>query len=133
MKPSRITLLLLPLLLVALAVPAWAEDEEPSSNDLKERIRKKMEGILELMRENEKALLKLSTGTAAKTKKVDVEVPDSPKGKSGGAAGSDGNSGTTGAKGGEIGRKLDELIEGQRKSGGKIPDELKQLVEMIPL
>lgn len=140
MKTSRIALLLLPLLMLAFAVPAWAEDEEGAKNDLKARIQKKMAGILELMKQNEAALLKLSTGKSAATKKVDVEVPDpqaagsSSDGASGGSSsGGEGTSGAAGTKGGEIGKKLDELIRGQRKTGGTIPDELKQLVEMIPL
>ena len=145
MKTSRIALLLLPLLMLAFAVPAWAEDEEGATNDLKARIQKKMAGILELMKQNEAALLKLSTGKNAATKKVDVEVPDpqaagsSSDGTSGGSSsggsssGGEGTSGASGTKGGEIGKKLDELIRGQRKAGGAIPDELKELVEMIPL
>ena len=136
MKLRRLALILLPVLVFVLAAPAWAEGEEGGGSDLKAQIKKKMEGILELMKQNEAALLKLSSGQSAKPRKVDLDVPDpqSPDQPPSGAAGSEGTSGSSGsAKGNEIGKKLDELIRGQRESGQKIPDELKQLVEMIPL
>jgi len=133
MKLHRIAILLLPLFLVALAVPARAEGEEGAGGDLKEKIKKKMEGILELMKQNEAALLRLSTGKSAQTTKVEVEVPDQPPSGASGSEGSSGAAGASGSKGTEIGEKLDELIKGQREGGGQIPDQLKQLVEMIPL
>ena len=95
---------------------------------MKARIKKKMERILELMSKNESALLKLSTGSTAKTRKIDVPVPPGEEGA--GNAGS--SSGSAGA-GNEAADELAKLASSARKEGGMIPDELKQLVEMIPL
>jgi hypothetical protein len=113
--------------LVAWAPVARAEDEP--GGDLKAQIKKKMEAILELMRANEEALLKLSTGSAAETKRVDVPVPE---GEQGGQAES-GNGAAGGQQGKEAAEALRRLLDDQRSKGGRIPDELKQLVEMIPL
>ena len=121
---------------LALFAPA-AHAEEEAGGDLKKKIQAKMEKILELMRENEAALLKLSTGKAAATKKVDVEVPEAD-GKKGsgqkGAEGASGSAGSAGAKGdGAAAKEIEKLLETLSKKGGIIPDEIKQLVEMIPL
>ena len=128
---NRLALLLVPVFALTLAAaPAWADDGEgPGGGDLKQRIQKKMQSILELMKQNEAALLKLSTGKSATTKKVDVAVP--PESKGGGASGAEGTSGQSGAQGQKIREKMDELISGQRKSGGQIPDELKQLTVLL--
>lgn len=122
----RIFWMVLPLLVCAFAVPAFAE--EPSGEELKERIKKQMEKILDLMKKNESALLELSTGAEAEPKRVDVDV-DTPKGEQG----KSGSGTDAGAKGRDIAEKMDELIGGQRKGGKAIPGELKRLVEMIPL
>jgi hypothetical protein len=97
------------------------------------------------MRENEKALLLLSTGKDAQPKKVDVEVPPpegdaSGQGGGSGSSGSSGSSGETGGEaggesggaGGEAGRKLDDLLRGARQGAEGIPDEIKELIQMIP-
>lgn len=129
---------------LAFAPAAYAEDGEQGGGDLKKKIQEKMEKILQLMRDNEAALLKLSTGKAATTSKVDVEIPDSTtsKGsgsgdesgdksgdKSGGKSG--GSSGT--AKGEDAVKEIEKALESLSTKGGIIPDEIKQVVEMIPL
>ncbi len=121
---------------------ARAEDEE--AGGVEEKIKQQMEKILKLMRENEEALLKLSTGKAATPKGVDVNVPPGgsppPSGSSGGGSeGSSGGSsggasgGSSGGEGtgGDIRRKLEELIKRQQGSS-IIPGELEKLVKMIP-
>ncbi len=130
-------LAVIPALLLALAAtPALAD--EGQGQDVKAKIKKKMEKILELMKANEKALVELSVGKDAKPKRVDIDVPP-PEGKAGGssgasgsdgASGSSGSSGSSGMSGVEIRKKLEELMSGE--GGGAIPKELKELVEMIP-
>jgi hypothetical protein len=133
----RSALLLLLAGAVAFAPAAWAEDEGAPPDDLKAKVKKKLEKVLELMRQNEVALLKLSTGGAAAPKRVDLEPPPQNGGESSGgessgsAAGGDSNG--AGPSSEEISRKLDELIKGQQGASGPIPDELKQVVKMIPL
>ena len=119
---------------LAFFAPA-AHAEDGAGGDLKKKIQEKMEKILKLMRENEAALLKLSTGASAKTKRVDVEVPegDSSAGGSSGASGAKGASGSEGAGGEDAAKELEKLLETVSKKGQSIPGELKQLVEMIPL
>ena len=135
----RSALLLVLAGVVAFAAPAWAEDEGAPPDDLQAKVKKKLEKVLKLMRENEEALLKLSTGSAAAPKKVDLEPPPQDGSGNSGSA-SDGESGSSsggsqgaGASGEDVRKKLDEMIKGQQGAGGKIPDELKQVVEMIPL
>ena len=143
----RSALLLLLAGAVAFAPAAWAEDEGAPPDDLKAKVKKKLEKVLELMRQNEVALLKLSTGGAAAPKRVDLEPPPQSGGDSSGSSTSGSN--TSGSNSGssagggdskgagpsseEISRKLDELIKGQQGASGTIPDELKQVVKMIPL
>lgn len=128
----------------AYAPSAYAEDGPEAGGDLKKKIQEKMEKILQLMRENEEALLKLSTGKAAETRKVDVEIPDGDAKKGGGsdgaksdgaegASGSSGSKGAAGSTGEDAVKKMEQLLESVSKKGGSIPDEIKQLVEMIPL
>ena len=128
------------LLTFAVAFPraAWAEDEGAQPDDVQARVKKKLEKVLKLMRDNEAALLKLSTGQAAVPKKVDIEPPPQNDGGSAGEGSKGAGSSSGGASGGglsgeEISKKLDEMIKGQRGAGGTIPDELKQVVQMIPL
>ena len=126
-------------LMISLAPASRAEEE--AGGDLKEKIRKQMEKIRELMKENEDALLDLSTGGKSKPKSVEVEVPTPPPGgsssgsSSSGSEGSSGESGTSGGSksGEEIRRKIDELIASQRGTSKAIPNELERLVKMIPL
>lgn len=107
-----------------LAPAAVAEDGPEQGEDLKAKIKKQMAEILELMKQNEQALLELSTGGDASTRRIDVPVPEGEKAE-GAAAGA--------PDGGKIRKKLEELVKKQRGSSGKIPAELKRLVEMIPL
>ena len=139
MKLRSTAMILAGALALGLALAPAAIAEEPEGGgDLKERIKKKMERILELMKKNEEALLELSTGGSAKTKKVDVPVPPGDEGK-GGAAGSEKSGEASGsdsgksASGGSAAEELRKLVEKHRKDGGQIPAELRELVEMIPL
>ncbi len=115
LRPLAVVLLLAGVFLCAPV--AWADEEAPEG--LEAKIKKKMAEIRELMRKNEEALLALSTGKSAEPKAVEVPVPE----------GKD----ASGSKGADGAGKLDELIKGTRANGGRIPDELKRLVEMIPL
>ncbi len=133
-------------------VSAYAEGEGEAEGSVEEKIKKKMQEIIKLMEENERVLLKVSTGASGKARRVDVDVPD-PKGKGGtsskggnsseggsgqgssgggSAGGSSGGSSGGGEKAKEIGRKMRELIEGQKSKGGKIPGEMGELMRMIP-
>jgi hypothetical protein len=120
---------------IAFSPFAHAEEGEGGGGDLQKKIQAKMEKILELMRANEAALLKLSTGKAAATKKVDVEVPDAPKAE--GASGTKGSDGAgasgEGTSGKDVTKEIEKLLESVTHKGGSIPDEIKQLIEMIPL
>jgi len=116
---------------VLLSPAAFAEDGEGAGDDLKKKIRAKLEKILKLMRDNEAALLKLSTGTAAKTRKVEVDVPEGQP--QGGEAGKGDAGSKSGPSGESAVEEIKKLLESVSKKGGSIPDELKQLVEMIPL
>ena len=141
---------------LCLARTAVAEDEPPPENDVSAQVKAQMEKIIRLMRENEQALLELSTGGEAAPRRVDVDVPPpegAPPSGSGGTEGSSGSSGSSGSegtsggtssgrssgssggqpRGGEgVRRAIDELIRGQRQSSSGIPGELEELVRMIP-
>jgi len=145
---------LLPVLLVGgLAFSssrAFAEEGDGPADDPRAKLKAQAEKILRLMRENEAALLEASTLGGAQPKGPDVPIPDTPPapspsssqgspqgsggtnggGSSGGSNG--GSSGGSGARGEEIRRKLEELIKGQQQGAGRIPDELAQLVQMLP-
>ncbi len=140
------------------ARPARAGDEPPGGGGIEAKIKKKMQEILKLMQENERVLLRVSTGKAGDARRVDVDVPHPPSkkgrdgragsgssgaggtsggssagGSSGGAAGKGGQAGGAGGpSGGEAVRKMRELIEGQKRNGGKIPGEMRHLLRMIP-
>ena len=101
---------------------AFAEDE-PQGNDIRDKIKAQMEKILELMKANENALLKLSTGNAAESRRVDVKV-DTPEG----TASSKNDPGSTGEA---VREGLLELLKAQSGSRA-IPGELEELVRMIP-
>ena len=114
---------------------AWAEDGEPEGNDISEEIKKQMDKILQLMKDNQDALIKLSANQDAETKKVDVTVPpsDSKDGASSkdGAKG-DGQSGEAGTSGQSAAEAIKKLLEGQQKGSTKIPSEIEELLQMIP-
>ena len=132
------------------ARPARAEDGPPSpQDDVRAKIKAQVEKILKLMRENEAALLEASTAGGAAPKGADVKVPDLPPAPTGttpppegggNGQGNDGASGSQGKGGGstgpatgeEIRKRLEELINGQQKGAAKIPDELAELVKMVP-
>lgn len=147
------------LVLVLGAGTARAEEGGAPGDDVRAQIKAKMERILKMMRENEDALLRLSSGREAATRKPEIEIPPPQEGagesgqgadsagnggesgrsgSQGGGAGEEGNpgaggpSGTEGGalpgSGGEAVRTLDEILKGTEP----IPDEIKQLVQMIP-
>ena len=103
---------------VALSVPAWAEPAEGEESDIAAEIQKQMEKIIRLMEESERALLALSAGGKERPKAVPVEVdpPEQPP-----------------AAGESAEKALDELAKKQRSAAGSIPDELAELVRMVPL
>jgi hypothetical protein len=133
-----------------LAAPLARADDAPPPDDLKAQLKAQVEKILKLMRENEAALLEASTAGGAAPKGPDVKIPEPPtnpggtgtpppsgdktgSGSAGGANGGGGNgSGTAGTRGDEIKKKLEELIKGQQQGASKIPDEIANLVKMIP-
>jgi len=119
--------------LICFAPAGFADDEPAQGNDIRDKIKAQMQKILDLMKANEQALLKLSAGDDAKTRKVDVKV-DTPEGESGSASSSDSEgsgSKNGGANGEAIREGLDELLKAQSGSGS-IPPELEELVRMIP-
>lgn len=146
------------VVLVLGAGSARAEKGGAPGDDVRAQIKAKMERILKMMRENEDALLRLSSGREAATRKPEIEIPPPQEGagESGQGAdssGSGGESGRSGAQGGSAGegnagaggpsgseggalpgsgreavRTLDEILKGTEP----IPDEIKQLVQMIP-
>lgn len=142
------------------AAPARAEEGE-GPQDPRAKLKAQVEKILKLMHENEKALLEASTLGGQQPKGPDVPIPDLPPSPGGagsggagaggqgagqggagqggagqggageGGAGGQGGGQGGGARGEEIRKKLDELLRGQQ-SAGKIPDELAELVRMVP-
>ncbi len=140
-KPTRrirSSILALAASVALCAVPATLSAEEEGPGAVEKKIKEQMEKILKLMKENEDALLKLSTGKSADPKGVDIEPPVPPEGSpppSSGGSGSSGSGasggGAGGSKGDDIRRKLEELLEQQRGSS-RIPGELEALVRMIP-
>lgn len=131
--------LLLATGLGVLCTPARAEGEE-EMDPVSAEVKAQMEKIIELMRENERALLEISTGGKAAPKQVDVDVTPPPSdagGSSGQASGSEGSEGSQGGESAperarEAVRALDEVIRTQRQTGAKIPGELEELVRMVP-
>jgi hypothetical protein len=150
-------LLLLALLAPVLPAPeAWAEEGAEAGDDLEAKIKAKFEHILELMRQNEEALLRLSAGKDGQPRRVDVEIPPPPAGAGQGAAGEGagsagtGSTGTGGEAGGESGaeggegakgavegteairQEMQRLLESMTRGAGTIPEEIKELVQLIP-
>jgi hypothetical protein len=115
---------------VALGSGARAEEEERSIQD---QVREQMQKIARLMRENEKALLTLSTGADASAKPVDVEVPEdaspeaAPPPTSPPPQGDDPSE-----KGRAAAQAMEELLRKRETSATSIPRELEELVRMIP-
>lgn len=142
---------------LVLSAPVLAEEGEEELDPVSAEVKAQMEKIIELMRENEAALLEISTGNKAKPKRVDVDVdpPEGPPqgGASSGSEGSSSGSSSSGSEGASSGssssgssggadggsrsrqeaiRKLDEMVSGQRQVGEQIPKELEELVRMAP-
>jgi len=129
------TALLLACALFLAQPTAYAEPE--GEEDVSAKIQKQMQKIIELMRQNEQALLDLSTGKDGRPVRVDVTPPELPESAVPGESGSE-KSGSQGEgadpKGGsDAARALEELIRSQRKTSEQIPDELEELVRMVPL
>lgn len=135
-----------------LCAASSAHAEEPdASGGLEAKVREQMEKIRRLMRENERALFLLSTGSDASPQRVEVEIPPgSGSGDGAGATGSGGqdggnSSGNRGAgEGGRAGgsqgdageaarKELEEALRRLSSDGAAIPIEIERLVQMIPL
>jgi hypothetical protein len=135
---------------LAIAAPAARAADEAGPEDPRAKLKAQVEKILKLMKENETALLEASMAGGAAPKGPDVKVPDVPPapGAPGspetpppgapppsGASGSEGTppgGGSPGTRGEEIRKRLDEIIKGQQTGSSRIPDELAELVRMIP-
>ena len=131
---------------LTVAAPYARAADEAGPEDPRAKLKAQVEKILKLMRENETALLEASMAGGAAPKGPDVKVPDVPPapGAPGApetpppsGAGSEGTpsgsgSGSAGTRGEEIRKRLDEIIKGQQSGSNRIPDELAELVRMIP-
>lgn len=145
-----------------LSLPLFARADDGAGDDeqqeVAKKIREQMDKILRLMRDNEAKLLEAARQGTERPGAIDVKTPQPPEGKGGQAAGMDsggmdsggmddsamgesGSAGMDGAKGDggtpvDTGRKakaaIDELLDGVRKDGAKIPKELEELIRMIP-
>ncbi len=104
------------LLLPVSHAAAEGEEGEGAPDDLKAQIKAKIEKIIELMGENEGALIELSTGGKGKTRRVDVEVPTPPPSGSGSGESGTGNSGNSG--GGNSGNSGSGNTGTEGSSGG---------------
>jgi hypothetical protein len=135
-RTGAATLLVGGLLFGPLAGVARAEGEEPDAGNIEEEIRAQAEKILELMRQNEQAILAASLGSGKKPDGVDVKPPPAPESE--GASKDDATPPPSskdddgGTRGQDIGRKIEELIRTTQERGGTIPSELEALVRMIP-
>ena len=150
MRFSRSLTALLAAGCISLAAPLARADDAPPPDDLKAQVKAQVEKILKLMKENETALLEASMAGGAAPKGPDVKVPDVPPAPgapgspetpppgapppsgAGGAEGTPSGSGTPGTRGEEIRKRLDEIIKGQQAGSSRIPEELAELVRMIP-
>ena len=110
-----------------LASPSWAEPEG-EMDEVSAKIKTQMEKIIRLMRENEDALLELSTGRKARPRRVDVEPPVPPESQSAAGAGKKPD-----PSGAEAAREIEKLVREQKRAGERIPIELEELVRMVPL
>lgn len=122
-------------LLLAAAPAAHAEGEEGGPS-IEEQIKEQMKKVIQLMKENEQAILEASRGSGKKPEGVQVTPPPDE-----GSATKPPPEGSTGkkpegeappAKGQDIQKRMDELIKSTQSGGGMIPQELEQLIRMIP-
>jgi hypothetical protein len=116
------------LLLSARPAPAQPEEGGPAE-DLLARVVRQMEKVLELMRENEAALLAVSTRGGEAPRPVEVKPPEGDGRPSGAAPTAE----DPAARAEAIRRRMDELLRGQEGTARRIPAELEELVRMIPL
>jgi hypothetical protein len=132
------------------AAPYARAADEPGPEDPRAKLKAQVEKILKLMRENETALLEASMAGGAAPKGPDVKVPEvppapgapgappetSPPGtpppSGAGSEGTPSGGGSAGTRGEEIRKRLDEIIKGQQSGSSQIPEELAELVRMIP-
>lgn len=135
MRPLKILPAALALVgVLALAAgTAWAGPDE-GQESIEAQIKAQMDKIIQLMEENEAAILEASTGGKETPKKVDVEVPPAPEAEGPSSTGSEGSSGSSGSEraGESAAKKLEELIRTSRGTGNRIPGELEELVKMVP-
>ncbi len=138
--------LLVGSLLAAPRLARAADEGEEGPTSIEQKLKAQMEKILRLMRENQKALLEAARGSGKKPDGVEVPVPDDPSGM--GGAGSDagmeggrppeggtpppGGTPPAGGRGEDIRRRMEEILKTTEQKGGAIPQELEELVRMIP-
>ena len=130
MNPRRLLTFGLALLAGLLLAPVPTATAEPEEDDISAKVRRPMERIIELMRENERALLAICAGGDGEPRPVDVEVPETPPAE--GTEGESGSEGESPSAGAEAARTLDEMLRGQRGTSERIPGELEELVRMVP-
>ncbi|MDJ0975501.1 MAG: hypothetical protein QNJ98_13640 [Planctomycetota bacterium] len=109
----------------AFSSPALAEDE-PQPNDIRDKVKAQMEKILELMKQNQDALLALSANRKAEPKPVDAGIELPPEGKAKQPEAS------AAKKGAEAAKEIEKLLRTTASEGRRIPGEIKKLLEMIP-
>jgi hypothetical protein len=143
------TLFLLPL-------PAHAEEgeeEEGAPEDLQKKIQEQMQKIVRLMRDNEQRLLEAARGGGERPGPVEVKPPDEAQASMAESSMAEpamgepamgdpsmaepsmaDGAGTTPRERGEaIRRSIEELLEGVRRDGQRIPKEIEELIRMIPV
>src|SRR5688572_20646071 len=119
------------------ARPGSARAEDAEGGDVEKEIRDQMEKVIQLMRENEKAILEASLGSGKRPEGVDVKPPEAPEAPSSGMEGDappSNGMGEEGPTGGpdEVKRRSEELIRTTEQRGGSNPGDLQELVRLIP-
>ena len=131
--------------LCAVALPAGRAlaDDGPDggAGSIEKKIKEQLEKIARLMRENEAALLEASRQGGKRPTGPDVKPPDAPpdertpppamEGATPPPAGTH-PEGETGARGQEIRKRMEELLKTTHDKGGSIPQEIEELIKMIP-
>ena len=132
----------LALVAFLLAPPSYAEGEgeEGGAAGIEKKVQQQMEKILQLMRENEKAILDASRGGSKQPAGVEVTPPDAagmdvavPPPEGGTPPGGTPPPGTTPPpRGDDVRRRMEDLVKQMQGKGGSIPGEIEALLQMIP-
>jgi hypothetical protein len=124
--------------LLLAAAPARAEDDDAT---VRKKIQEQIQKILRLMKENETALLRVSTGASGEPTKPKIDLPAEgqppTEGQPQGTVPPDERTPEEKARDdearrAELVRRIKSLLQGQREASREIPDELAQLVRLIP-